>query len=653
MSDIRDDRLPDNDSGMEEVLPEEKEAASAEENAAGIQPEETVKDEVPPEEEEISGGDPAPSGEGEEKDRIVPLMPEWFPRHEKASDTPHLTELSEEEKRGPLHLNWWTPGRVIGATVLASVLLASAAGIATYHRHAVYYSTHFFEGTKINGIDASGMTVAEVEDLIREEAEAYSLELTFREGRKEVLTAGDIGCEYVSDGTVLALMGTQNGMNWYFANREEKEDVAVEKTTVYSEEAVKKALDDLYEFQPAGMTAPKDAELFWDGEKYIVAEEEQGTTLDPVPVYDAVCRAVDEGENSLDVTALEGAYASPSVYSTDEGLNREASQLNELLTSHVTYELPTGTKTLDGGTMRDWLVRDEDGNYVRDEDHWQEMTDAFIEELAEEVNTLDKDRTFTSTESGTVSIIGSDYYGWEIDIWAEQYQLPMDLESEEPVEREPFYTSRELAKADDHDGIGPDYVEADLTRQHLWVYHDGEMVYESDLVSGNMTDAKYTPEGVYPLISKQEHALLVGASYGEGVYEYVAQVNYWMPFTYTGIGLHDATWRDAFGGDIYQTDGSHGCLNLPLETAEAVYGYVEPGTPIVVYYSEGNPLETRMTDAEEAEKAEEEKISHEAGETYEYIFEGTEEEFYQEYGDGSYGEAYEDSHSETAADYGY
>ena len=50
------------------------------------------------------------------------------------------------------------------------------------------------------------------------------------------------------------------------------------------------------------------------------------------------------------------------------------------------------------------------------------------------------------------------------------------------------------------------------------------------------------------------------------------------------IGMHDATWRSAFGGDIYRTNGSHGCINLPFEKAKIIYDYVYTGFPVICYY---------------------------------------------------------------------
>lgn len=60
-------------------------------------------------------------------------------------------------------------------------------------------------------------------------------------------------------------------------------------------------------------------------------------------------------------------------------------------------------------------------------------------------------------------------------------------------------------------------------------------------------------------------------------------MNFWMPVN-GGIGIHDAKWRKDFGGDIYKTDGSHGCINTPFDAMSKLYEMVEIGTPVVMFY---------------------------------------------------------------------
>ena len=64
---------------------------------------------------------------------------------------------------------------------------------------------------------------------------------------------------------------------------------------------------------------------------------------------------------------------------------------------------------------------------------------------------------------------------------------------------------------------------------------------------------------------------------------YASPVKYWMPF-YGNYGIHDASWRSSFGGDIYLTNGSHGCVNTPRDAMQVIFENVEKGTPVVLYY---------------------------------------------------------------------
>ena len=126
-------------------------------------------------------------------------------------------------------------------------------------------------------------------------------------------------------------------------------------------------------------------------------------------------------------------------------------------------------------------------------------------------------------------------------------------------------------------------MEADMNNQHLYLYQDGNLVLETDFVSGTMVSSWdcVTPEGVFGLLYKTTDAVLRGETY-------TTPVKYWMPF-YGNYGMHDANWRGAFGGDIFITNGSHGCINLPPSMAAQIYQYVSKGFPVVCYYSQGIP----------------------------------------------------------------
>ena len=58
-------------------------------------------------------------------------------------------------------------------------------------------------------------------------------------------------------------------------------------------------------------------------------------------------------------------------------------------------------------------------------------------------------------------------------------------------------------------------------------------------------------------------------------------VDYFVAFN-GNIGMHDAYWRDEFGGNIYTWGGSHGCVNLPHDLAEIIYNNAIVDSTVVV-----------------------------------------------------------------------
>ena len=147
--------------------------------------------------------------------------------------------------------------------------------------------------------------------------------------------------------------------------------------------------------------------------------------------------------------------------------------------------------------------------------------------------------------------------------------------------REPAY-SQTAASRNGYD-FGNTYVEIDMGEQKLYMYKDGECIVNTPIVTGNVSKNYTTPEGLYTLYYKERNRILRGPKLADGSYSYESPVSYWMPFN-GGIGLHDATWRGKFGGTIYKTNGSHGCINMPLDQAGALFNMIEPGTPVIFHW---------------------------------------------------------------------
>ena len=99
------------------------------------------------------------------------------------------------------------------------------------------------------------------------------------------------------------------------------------------------------------------------------------------------------------------------------------------------------------------------------------------------------------------------------------------------------------------------------------------MLVDTDTVTGGKGHSTHI--GLFEIWSMEHDRYLIGPGYK-------CWVSYFMPFD-GGIGLHDATWRDTFGGEIYKKNGSHGCVNLPLEDAKTIYENVDVKTKVLVH----------------------------------------------------------------------
>lgn len=346
------------------------------------------------------------------------------------------------------------------------------------------------------------------------------------------------------------------------------------------------------EMQDANMTQPVNARIEKTDSGFAIVPQSDGTVLDKGAVLRAVESAVSGCQKELDLTTTDGIYQSAEISADNEALNQQLSALNQAVSASITYTLPTSTRTLDGSTTVNWLTQNADGSWTKDDAAWNQHIADYVAQLAADTDTVNSDRTFHATGIGDVTIKGTGYYGYEVNQSAEISQLTDELNSGAVTTREPVYSVTAYASPDDNNGFGQNYVEADLSRQHIWVYVNGQVAYETDCVSGTMNESYHTPEGAFMLLNKEKDATLLGDQIAgkENYYTYTQPVSYWMPFTYSGCGMHDASWRGAFGGDIYIANGSHGCLNLPLDAAAQIYNLVSVKEPVIIYYSAGYTL---------------------------------------------------------------
>ncbi len=444
-----------------------------------------------------------------------------------------------------------------------------------------YFNSHFFFGTTINGMNCERMTVDDVKDRMQDYISRYSLTLLERNDQKEKITADELGMKYVDDGGIEALMDDQNPFAWIiYAFKPVQLEVSANMT--YDTAVVSTIVDELNCLQPENTVAPKDAEIIESDGKFSIQEEVLGTTIFKEPLINTIIDAVDSGKTELNLEEA-GLYQNPAVYSNDEGLAKQLIALNMLAVANITYDFEDGRiYTVDSSVIKDWVVLGEDGEYTLDE----EQVFAFVKQMAYDTDTFGLAHDFKTTSGATIKLAKGGDYGWVIHREKTTQALIEAIKAQTAGTLEPVYKYE--GKARGINDIGGTYVEVCITEQKMWCYKDGELVVETNVVTGNHAGGYDTPSGsVWAIDAKKKDVDFT---------QYDVNVTFWLPFN-GGVGIHDASWRweGEYVPSTYLTNGSHGCVNTPYDAAEKIFNTVDIGYPVVVYYSVEQPVGPQPT----------------------------------------------------------
>lgn len=450
--------------------------------------------------------------------------------------------------------------------------------VTAYIAIAVFFMGHFYSKTTINGIDCTYLGVEEVKVLVAESVQEYALDIRKLDDTTETLDAEQLQLSFADDKEVDKLLKNQQPWLWLvdiFRNKSHELKVSIN----LSDEVLASSVDGLACMQEANITPPSDAAVGEDDTGYIVIPEVEGNQLDRDKVLEAVKNAVLSGKTEVNLSEL-GCYIKPSVYQDDEGLNNRVNHLNELISANLTMEFGSGrTETVGPDLLKTWIIQDESGNDLIDSN----QVVNYVNDLAAKYNTAGATRTFTKTGGGTVKLSCGDY-GWVMDTETTTANLVSAIEAGTQGEFEVTYTNS--AKSRESNDIGDSYVELSIDQQTIWCYVDGKLLVTTPVVTGNVAKGWDTPKGgVWKVKGRRTDYTMTGKiDKSTGKPSYTAHCNYWIPYSEDlTIGIHDLVTRSDYGGNIYLTNGSHGCVNTPLDAVKQIYDVVAYGFPVVVY----------------------------------------------------------------------
>ena len=312
-------------------------------------------------------------------------------------------------------------------------------------------------------------------------------------------------------------------------------DVKVDNKLVL-EPGIRAAMEKYNETAPDSV----DAHIEREGDIYVVIPEVYGKDLD-------IERSIAEQRQIRIEPAVK-----------QEALKDLCERANRFVTWFVTYD--------NGDSVRSSI------DHVTIEGDEIRLDDSFIDEQVSNVvyNPVGWGADFVNSY-GTAMHVDGGTWGSSVNT-AEETAIVKDLfQKGESVEgRHPVF-DYEMASF-----ISGDYIEISIDAQHMWLYRDGNLVIETDVVTGDSGKNRHTPRGVYYIIEQLKEKWMNGG-------DAPTLAHRWMRLTWSGVGIHDAWWRSSFGGNIYTYNGSHGCINTPSDAMNVFYDNSYEMMPVVIY----------------------------------------------------------------------
>ena len=479
-----------------------------------------------------------------------------------------MTEQKEQKSRVRRYL-WLLP--VVGLLILAAAVWIVSAR----------YEQRFLPGTRILGVDCSNMTVEQAAGALDGAAGASVISLGDATGVQVV----DIPLRrFFDEDTIPALVSDaftrqRSEAAWYDWFFERTRDYSSRPLEGITTAEVKSVLRDVLAGQ-ADRTGPINARVEITDTGYTLIAEEPGNLVNVLVSSAALVaplRELDDLAAGVGAVVAEGALIPPAVTADSPRITRVTEALEAYLGVTITLDFGDGsTYTLTREDIRSVSQVELAGSRVvcrPDEALVAELTEVLIADYGVD-GVFAKFRHASQTRPYVYYRVGDT--GWIMDREGLSQQVYDALSAREDAVIVPDYDYtwywQEIYR---YNRVGDTYIEISLDNQYMWCYLNGELLIETPIVTGNIAEHNDTRRGCFRIAYKTGNLYLNGPTWHDWV-------EFWMPFD-GGIGLHDSSWRDVYGGDIYLTDGSHGCINTPRDAMEVIYANYRVNDYVIVY----------------------------------------------------------------------
>lgn len=456
---------------------------------------------------------------------------------------------------------------------LSLILTPFILVIGLYLGLAAYYHNEFSYGTFINDVYCTGKNIEVVNQLLKDQSDLPQIKVTDMNGRVELIDSSQIDYQIDYSAHLKHYIKNQNSFLWGM-NLIENKKVSLVPSADYNEELLIENIKTFSIIREGSSVGKAEVSIVKDENGYSL--KETVTNVPDVPkIIQYICDSVKEGQ--VQIVLDETFYEDREMTEEMEETLLLWDKVKEFQKCGITYQMGESLVPINAAITSQWILTDEKGGFVLDEKGELQLKEGsikeFIDSLAEEYDTYNVPREFQSTR-GDLITIEKGTYGNKINRKKETTYLEEAFFSKKEEIRIPEYEQTALYQGTDD--IGDTYIEIDMTEQIMYYYVKGEKVIETPIVTGNVSQGHRTPTRICAVYAKQTDRILRGPGYA-------SPVKFWVPI-YGNIGIHDASWRNEFGGEIYKTNGSHGCINTPYDAMSELFDQVEIGTPAIMFY---------------------------------------------------------------------
>ncbi|MEH7095862.1 L,D-transpeptidase family protein [Neobacillus vireti] len=454
---------------------------------------------------------------------------------------------------------------IIGSSLIVIIALVFA-GIY-YHQ-----STRFNAHIMINHTKVGGLTA----DKALKKLTSTVLKNDVFVGEDRIFNGKDTKMEFTGNDLPSVKRFLKSQQTFWPSSKEINFSLQPGKMDQYRSQTMKKLVEAKLISMNKSLLAPKDAEARLVQGKIIVSKSVAGKQYDVAQLIKSFQKQEYTSEIHLKPEYLQPVKAGSSI------VKKEKTILQKLVQRTVDYKVQDKVYSLTGsGLIKNASVTKEmqviiESDGIKDK----------LSKINNSQSTLNKNFHF-KTHSGSVVTVKGQSYGWAINVTKETKRVQEAFETgKKSLEADHIYgvgwsTYGTGYNAKSNDGIGHTYAEVSIAEQRIWLYKNGKLTFTTNVVTGRHNTHEDTPTGVWYVMYKETPSILQGSEVGNA--NYSVKVQYWAPFTLSGCGFHDASWRRNWASTAYLTAGSGGCVNTPSSAMKVVYDNLSKNEPVVVY----------------------------------------------------------------------